>query len=322
MNDENNTTNPFEEFTKNSDSLEENGSDYVDFGSSFENDNQNDKYYYDNNNEDETSYDNSEEIENTQEEKVDYNQDSYKKAESPQKSYDIRKKIPIILMIIVLLIVLVFLIKSLINTERPTENKENTTTEVTNDEEAIINKRHSVKSTVLANGNILLDINNKNSISVDANITIEFSDNAGDTINKEDINIKNIPAKSHYYESVYLRPELKGLEYELKTKLSTSKFKEYYNDKVEIVNTTEAGESLLIEIKNDSYFVIDVIEVYVIYYDSEDKIIGFETSSVKKLAVDKTAEVKIDYPKNTDYSFISFSKYDIGINTAYSYRSS
>ena len=232
-----------------------------------------------------------------------------------------KKKLPLIIGIIVLLILLIIVLKSLLGTETPTpEINDNPPVEVQENDESILNKKFSIDATKLFNGNILIEINNKNKINVDADVAIDFFDSAGDSLNSDEVSIKNIPAKSIYYESVPVKNELRDLKHEVTAKLKENKYKAYYLDKIEIINKTEEEENLLVEIKNDSYDTIDVVEVYSIFYDSDDNIIGFESSKVNKIAADKNETIKISYPKDKEYNFISFSRYDVGINTAYSYK--
>lgn len=311
MND-NNTVNPFEE-ANNSDqpTFENNDSEFVDFGSSLQNEpndfiNNEETYYEEENSPvDYEPEETSEEMELT----------------NPKKN-DILKKIPIVILIIILIIILILLLKSLLSPEEPNDNNFDENTQInTNKDETTLNKRIKVTSTLMANGNILLDIHNKNKNSVDANVTLDFNDANNEKVNTEEINIKNIPANSHYYESVYVKPELQGNQFNVDSKLTLNRFKDYYNEKISIINKTENEENLLVEIKNDSIDTIDVIEIYAIYYDSDDNIIGFDKNYAKKIAADKTTTIKINYPKNSEFKYISFSKYDIGINTAYSYKS-
>ena len=327
MNEENETTNPFEDAESNASSPEDT-SEYVDFGTpSFTNNQEDNNYGYDNS----IGYENDDmnsEYDNNEENYYDYqgsysNQDtfsSYNNIGDRKKNTGKLNKAAIIIIILILIGLLIFVLKSLLGVEEPTVDSENTPVEINNNEESVINKKYSVDSVKLASGNILIDINNKNNISVDAEVIIEYYDKNGDTINNETINIKNIPDKHHYYELVTVKPEFKELEYSSKTKLSINKFKDYYQKKIEITNKTEEEEKLLVEVKNDSYSVVDVIEVYVVYYDEEGNTVGFDNSLVKKLAVDKVSEVKLNYPKDKEYNYISFSRYEVGVNTAYSYR--
>ena len=311
MND-NNTVNPFEE-ANNSDqpTFENNDSEFVDFGSSLQNEPNdfinNEETYYEEENPpiDYEPEETNEEMELTK-----------------TKKNDILKKIPIVILIIILIIILILLLKSLLSPEEPNDNNFDENTQInTNKDETTLNKRIKVTSTLMANGNILLDIHNKNKNSVDANVTLDFNNANNEKVNTEEINIKNIPANSHYYESVYVKPELQGNQFNIDAKLTLNRFKDYYNEKISIINKTEEEENLLVEIKNDSIDTIDVIEIYAIYYDSDDNIIGFDKNYAKKIAADKTSTIKINYPKNSEFKYISFSKYDIGINTAYSYKS-
>ncbi len=310
MND-NNTVNPFEE-ANNSDqpTFENNDSEFVDFESSLQNETNdfinNEENYYEEENSP-IDY----EIEETNEEM---------ELTNPKKN-DILKKIPIVILIIVLIIILILLLKSLLSPEEPNDNNFDGNTQInTNKDETTLNRRIKVTSTIMVNGNILLDIYNKNKNSVDANVTLDFNNANNEKVNTEEINIKNIPANSHYYESVYVKPELQGNQFNIDAKITLNRFKDYYNEKISIINKTENEENLLVEIKNDSIDTIDVIEIYAIYYDSDDNIIGFDKNYAKKIAADKTSTIKINYPKNSEFKYISFSKYDIGINTAYSYK--
>ena len=323
--DNENNTNPFEETNSNSEFSEENQSEFVDFGTLSANDTERDFY---NNDFNDASTINNFDNNNYNQQDMSYNQIDYEQQDEPfnrrnntNNNQSFAKKIPIIIGIIVLLVLLVIALKSLLGVEEPLEDvNDNTPVEVDENDESILNKRFSLDSTKLANGNILVEIKNKNKISVDATITVEYFNSDGASINNEELNVKNIPAKSTYYESIPVKTELKEMEFEVDAKLTANKFKEYYLDKIDILNKKEEEENLLIEVKNDSYSTIDVIEVYALYYDAENNIIGVESSSINKLAPDKTSEIKIGYPKDKEYHFQSFSKYEVGINTAYSYK--
>ncbi len=322
MNDDNNTTNPFEDAETNYDPLEENSGENTGFGNSNDFNNSNDDFMSSNYFV-QSQYDNQyEEFSQNNEQNYDYdqptfNQANYYEPEERPKNNSIVKKIPIIIFIIILLVILVLLLKSLLGgTEAPIdEETESIPVETINNDENTLNKRFTIEAKKLANGNIFLNIHNKNNVSVDADVTIEFLGN-----HTEQYNIKNIPAKSHYYSSVAVDKELREKEFEASAKLTLNKYKEYYNDKIQILKKEEDAENLLVEIKNDSYSEMDAINVYALYFDASDQIIGFEESSVKKVPVDGTSSIKIGYPRGEDYNFVSFSRYEVGINTAYSFK--
>lgn len=303
MNGDNNTTNPFNDAENNVNPIDTNYSNDMDENSSF-------SY----NTSDLTNFDNVEQS-------VDYinGMDPQDEKEIKAPKNNIVKKIPIIILIIILIIVLIVLLKGLMSPEEPLDNDQGTQTEETSPEN-LIDQRYSIEPTNLANGNIMVDINNKNKISIDAEVAIEFVDANGQTVKNETTTIKNIPPKSHYYSTITVAPELRGLQYRVNSILSVNKFKDYYVDKVVVVNKTEEEENLLVELKNDSISTIDTLEVYAIFYDENNKVIGLEKNSVKKVAADNSVSIKVNYPKDQEYKSISFSKYEIGINTAYSYR--
>lgn len=233
----------------------------------------------------------------------------------------IMQKMPIIVIIIILIVLLIILLKSVLGaTETPDIKTENNTTNQVENDIDLLKKRTAIDTYKLVNGNILIEVQNKNDENIDVEVTIDYYGEQKNILNTNKVIVKNIAARSTYYESVIVEPEYKNLSFEITSNIIQNRFKEYYNKKVKILNTAEEGEQLVTEIKNNTSSTMDYINVYAVYYDDKENIIGFYSNSTKNLAADATIKLNLGYPKDETYKIISFSKYEVGINTAYSYK--
>ena len=164
----------------------------------------------------------------------------------------------------------------------------------------------------LPDGDYLIIIENKANKAIFPECTVEFYDDTTLTSTKE-----------AYVKSGYILPNQKGYailynERDIKyNKLVPKVVSSYYEMKIYDANklpytVEKKSDNLLITVTNNTGEALDSINVDVLYYDSEDKIIGYGSDRISSNVTAGAANfVKIYLPEDENFNEIAYSRYEV-----------
>ena len=164
----------------------------------------------------------------------------------------------------------------------------------------------------LPDGDYLIIIENKANKAIFPECTVEFYDDTTLTFTKE-----------AYVKSGYILPNQKGYailynERDIKyNKLVPKVVSSYYEMKIHDANklpytVEKKSDNLVISVTNNTGEALDSINVDVLYYDSEDKIIGYGSDRIySNVTAGATNFVKIYLPEDENFNEIAYSRYEV-----------
>ena len=164
----------------------------------------------------------------------------------------------------------------------------------------------------LPDGDYLIIIENKANKAIFPECTVEFYDDTTLTSTKE-----------AYVKSGYILPNQKGYailynERDIKyNKLVPKVVSSYYEMKTYDANklpytVEKKSDNLVITVTNNTGEALDSINVDVLYYDSEDKIIGYGSDRISPNVTAGAANfVNIYLPEDENFNEIAYSRYEV-----------
>lgn len=181
-----------------------------------------------------------------------------------------------------------------------------------------LSKHYAIKEYKLLSGDILVEVENKNSVPVFGSVNFIFYDENDNMIDTADAYISGIYANKKSYSMLLIAHNVPNYaRYEKTVKLSSFDFAKMYEGKVNV--TATMNDDLLLAITNTASEDITECDIGVIYYDENDKIIGYETVFVDTLIPNETIAKKSYIPDDADGENIKYSRYEVVVNIAYSY---
>jgi len=183
---------------------------------------------------------------------------------------------------------------------------------IINDEElAEINKNYTITETILPNGKMLLEFENKNSVAVNASIKVEFYDENENVVEVKDGYLFYVEAKKKSYELIYVDlNNLKYSKYKITAKLTKDEFTEFYNDNITI-ESNKTIDNIIFQVTNSASVKLDSEYFGILYYDENNQIVGYDEKSFSSLNVSEKTSGKFDLPYDANYHNISFNRYEI-----------
>ena len=187
------------------------------------------------------------------------------------------------------------------------------------EEKEKINKNFTVEDYVLANGNVLLVVKNNNDVTVDGKIKVEFYNEQEQLVNSEDGYFFFLRGNKTVYTDIFLSESEKSnySKYKVTVKLDKSLESTQYHDKITI-NSSKTNDNILIQVTNNSDDTIKNIDVGVLFYDQDKKIIGFGEALLTDVKSKETTSGKVYLPHDKNYDDLAFDSYEVVVNAAYS----
>lgn len=171
---------------------------------------------------------------------------------------------------------------------------------------------------VTARGTLVLFIKNNNPVPVDMEFTVEYYDADGNVIQSDDFISPAIAENIETIEEFGKIPDSYD-SLQLKKEVKQSIFKNYY-DKIS-VSHHDTGESILVEVTNNSDDEIFYLDAHVAYF-KDDLLLGLNGDvAALKVKPGHTAkfDIRYDYYISNDYIYdVPFNSYKVFITSAYS----
>lgn len=171
------------------------------------------------------------------------------------------------------------------------------------------------KDYLLSDGNILVEVINKNDFAGTGKIYIEFFDENNESITMQDNYFDYVAPGKNTYVEINVSDELKKLykTYKVKVVLSyNSSHNDYYSeDQVKLLSFNPASGE--ITFKNNTNKKLESVEWGLLYYDENGNIINYSSEYVFDVRKGKTVKEKT-YLKDD-----KFSKIDVILLGAYSW---
>ncbi len=197
--------------------------------------------------------------------------------------------------------------------ETNTNNETTNTPSVTGKKETTSNVEYTI--TKATSGDYIMIGTNKNSGINDLEITVEYYDAnevyVGESTESLDAQIMNhefalelssVPKSYDHYKVI--------IDVEKASKIS-------YVDKLN-ATSTDNGEKIVGQIKNDTGEEIDYIESAIVFYKNGE-IIGYDYDLSSSIKTGRTANISFYKPYDNHYNDIPYDNYKVFINEAYSY---
>ncbi len=179
--------------------------------------------------------------------------------------------------------------------------------------------RISEKNYVMASGEILVEVTNKNSYGGDGFVYIFYYDKDNNMIKKDTRYITVNPNSKGYT----LFTPFKGKEYdryEVKFNIKYAYGMAFYNKCIKSKVLNKKDFYLYIEYTNKCADSIKSLEVGVLFYNKKNEIIGYSsTVADKTLRKNKRVKDYVIIPDDGDYGDISYTKAKTVINEAYNW---
>lgn len=161
------------------------------------------------------------------------------------------------------------------------------------------------KDYLLSDGNILVEVINRNDFAGTGKIYIEFFDENNESITMQDNYFSYVGSGKKTYVEINVSDELKKLykTYKVKVVLTyNSSHNDYYGeDKIKVVSFNEATGS--ITLKNNTNKKLESIKWGLLYYDENGKIINYSDDYTFDVKKNKTVKERT-YLKEGKYSKI------------------
>ncbi len=186
-------------------------------------------------------------------------------------------------------------------------------------EEQEINNKFQEKDYVLATNDLLIEIKNNASIPANATIKVEFYDENKSLIDVKDTAIIGINIHSTSYAKVSLR-NIKYDSYKVTSKLSPAANKNFYNDDIKITSTTKTDNDIIIQYKNTNDNNLDSLQIGVLFYDDNHKIIAYNDYFETSISAQATSSTKVYIPFDENFKKIQYSKVEVIVLNAIKYN--
>lgn len=138
-------------------------------------------------------------------------------------------------------------------------------------------KNIEYKDYLLVDGNILVEIRNNNDYPITSKIYVEFTDSDKRTIMIEEAYVSYIKSGGKSYACIRVNEELRKMykSYEVKAiaEYNNTSIKSY-EDNIKLVSFNEDARE--IKFKNNSKKKIDSIQWGILYYDENNKVVGYD----------------------------------------------
>ena len=206
---------------------------------------------------------------------------------------------------LVLVGVIIFFINALTNRtsgalSEEESNSGSSTSEAAEKEEEKLSKNYTITDTRLLDGSVLLEINNKNSVPIDASITVTFLDANKNVVEVNNSSDVTIAANGVGYDNITFSQD------------------DYTKD-VKIVSSKIVDDEVLLSYKSDANDTISDMVIGVFFYDSNNKIIGYDdifvVDSVKS---GETLSNKGFVPTDSNSQTIKYAKFEAKVLYAFS----
>ena len=192
-----------------------------------------------------------------------------------------------------------------------------------------------VKTTILGEY-LLAELKNNNDYAVDIRIDGTFYDKKGKKIC--DSNIYNFALEAgstsigkflcrkdglpSTYSSYHLKlGENNNANNRREVTKVDDKDKRHAANMVLVESVTKGSNQYTVKVKNKSYWRLDFVNVGIVFYDNNGKIIGAETKTLQyyRFYVGAINELKFDFPKDSNGKTLNPTSYKVYVNHAYSY---
>lgn len=182
-----------------------------------------------------------------------------------------------------------------------------------------LNENFEIKHYTLENGDVLIEIDNKNDYGVIANYKIKLLDENNNIIDIEKETEYGIGPKAKGYKEVYIENK-EAKNFEVEAELTLDQISKSYNNDIKIISTKDTSNLINIEYQNNSKKKLSSLEIGIIFYDDNNQIVGYTSGIEAKVKSGKTKKMDALIPFNKDYSErIKYAKYDTVVVKAIQY---
>ena len=226
----------------------------------------------------------------------------------PQQSENSKNKKKLIIggviLGVILLIVLIFVLKG---SGKNSYNDYGEQLKREEKEEEKLNSNFDTKGYTTQDG-ILVELNNKNSVAIDADYKIELLDESGNIVDVENGYMFDVGPNSVVYEEVYIDKDTKYSTYNITVKLEKS-LNSTYVDKIELVSNNLSDDKYIVQIKNNADIKLQV-EAGIFFIGSNNEIIDYDNIIFKDVMPGETSSEKVYIPRDKKGDYSSKIKYD------------
>ena len=225
---------------------------------------------------------------------------------------------------IVLVGVIIFFINALTNRtsgalSEEESNSGSSTSEAAEKEEEKLSKNYTITDTRLLDGSVLLEINNKNSVPIDASITVTFLDANKNVVEVNNSSDVTIAANGVGYDNITFSQDKGIVSYKVTSSIKKSSVGTDYTKDVKIVSSRIVDDEVLLSYKSEAKDTIADMVIGVFFYDSNNKIIGYDdifvVDSVKS---GETLSNKGFVPTDSNSQTIKYAKFEAKVLYAFS----
>ena len=200
------------------------------------------------------------------------------------------------------------------NTAAGTNNSSNNSNNVPTSAE--LSKNIITTGAVAKNGRLIVLVTNKNKVSVDMEIEVEFYDANGIIVGSGENELEGVGAKSEIAVEIYDTPE-NWDNYKVYVDVESSSVVSYF-DKLTITHSN-SNKNIAVQVTNNSEDTIEYIRVAVLYYQG-DQVVGISDGSEYDIKPGRSANYNIDYAYDKNYDDVRFDSYKVLIIEAYTYN--
>lgn len=194
-------------------------------------------------------------------------------------------------------------------------------------EKAFVEQKQNIevsKNIININKELVLCIKNNNKTSIpNVYVYVVFYDGENTIVGIENSMIEVLVGESERYITFFKNPK----DYE---RIETFITKEYFGDSIGTIlndkisyelNDDENGKLEKIEIKNNSDKKVDIVEVTIIYYGTDDNILSVENKSCYDIKKNKKGVINVyGIWDDTTGEYMNYDHYEIQIDSAISYN--
>ncbi len=200
-------------------------------------------------------------------------------------------------------IIVLILIRTFFGTNTVNPNRNDDFTK----KEEILNQKVETKDYVLTTGDLLIQLTNNTNIPARASLKIEFYDKKKSIVDVKDTTISGIDKQTTSYVKIPLR-NIKYDTYKVFTKMSINPYTKFYTNDVKILSRTKSNRNIIIEYQNKSQKNLDYVEIGVLFYNQNNKLIAYNNMIEKDIPKNSTSQTKIYIPYNHNYEIIQYKR--------------
>ena len=179
-----------------------------------------------------------------------------------------------------------------------------------------INKNFELKDYKILDG-ILIELKNNNSETINADIKVEFFDEAGTPVDVQSSYIFYLVGNGTGYTKVSTYGVKNYSTYKVTAKLDHASYAKTYNDKIKIVSSNETDDDYVFQIKNEADTKLKSVEIGILFIGSNNTILDFDTVYFDDLAVEESTTGKTGLPYDfNNHKKLKYEKIEIKVLNA------